>query len=123
MKNIFRYSLLLVLLFAFSINADAQKKEHKKAKKEMVKKLHLTKVQKKEMKTFKATAKKEREAIKSNSALTKQQKKQQLAALKNKKHSTLEAILTPGQKEKIKQAKDNKPRRGVTDMPNERTAK
>ena len=123
MGNIFKPIVLLFLLFAFTINADAQKKDHKKAKKEMVKQLHLTKQQKKEMKAFKLTTKKEREAIKSNSALTDQQKKDQLAQLKNDKHAKLEAILTPEQKEKMKQAKDNKPRRGVTNMPNERTAK
>jgi hypothetical protein len=39
------------------------------------------------------------------------------------KEQKLEAKLTPEQKEKIKNAKENKPRRGVTTMPNERTAK
>jgi periplasmic protein CpxP/Spy len=123
MKNIFKKIALLILLFAFTINAEAQKKDQKKAKKEMVKKLQLTKQQKKEMKAYKVSTKKKKEAIKNNSALTEQQKKDQLAQLKNDKHAKLEAMLTPGQKEKIKQAKDSKPRRGVTDMPNERTAK
>lgn len=44
-------------------------------------------------------------------------------SIKDEKKDQLEAILTPEQKEKIKQTKDNKPRRGVTTMPNERTAK
>jgi len=35
----------------------------------------------------------------------------------------LEAILTPEQKEKMKKMKKDQPRRGVTNMPNERTAK
>jgi outer membrane protein assembly factor BamD (BamD/ComL family) len=122
MKNIFKSIVLLVLLFAFTINAEAQKK-HKKAKKEMVKQLHLTKQQKMEMKAFKATAKKEREAIKSNSALTEEQKKEQLELLQKKKPARLEAILTSEQKEKLKQTKNNQPRRGVTNRPNERTAK
>jgi hypothetical protein len=123
MKNIFKLIALLFLLFGFTINADAQKKDHKKAKKEMLEQLHLTKQQKKEMKAYKAVSKKKKEAIKNNNALTEQQKKEQLAQLKNDKHAKLEAILTSAQKEKIKQAKDSKPRRGVTDMPNERTAK
>ena len=75
------------------------------------------------MKTFQESAKKEKEAIKNNSTLTEQEKKEQLAQLKNDKHAKLEAILTPEQKEKMKQTKDNNPRRSVTDMPNERTAK
>ena len=89
----------------------------------MVKQLHLTKQQKKEMKAYKVSSKKKKEAIKNNSALTEQQKKEQLEQLKSDKHAKLEAVLTPEQKEKMKQTKDNKPRRGVTDMPNERTAK
>ncbi|HUS01411.1 MAG TPA: hypothetical protein VMY77_06780 [Chitinophagaceae bacterium] len=123
MKNIFKTVALLILLFAITINAEAQKKEHKKAKKEMAKQLHLTKQQKKEKKAFKAITEKEKEAIKNNSALTVQQKKEQLAQLKNDKYAKLEGILTPDQKEKMKQAKDNQPRRGVTNRPNERTAK
>ena len=55
--------------------------------------------------------------------MTEQQKKEQLEQLRNEKHGKLEAILTPEQKEKIKQTKDIKPHRGVTNMPNERTAK
>jgi len=79
MKNIFKSIALLILLFAFTINADAQKKQPDKAKKEMVKQLHLTKKQKKEMKAFQESTKKEKETIKNNSALTEQQKKEQLA--------------------------------------------
>jgi mevalonate kinase len=123
MKNIFKSIFFLFLLFAFTLNADAQKKDHKKAKKEMVKQIHLTRQQKKEMKTFKATIKQERETIKRNTALTEQQKKEQLGQLKKEKHAKLETILTAEQKEKLKQTKDNQPRRGVTNMPNERTAK
>ena len=123
MKNIFKSIVLLVLLFAFTINANAQKKDHKKAKKEMVKQLHLTKKQKKEMKAYKVVSKKKKEAIKNNSALTEQQKKEQLAQLKDDKHAKLEAVLTPEQKQKMKQVKNTTPRRGVTDMPNERIAK
>lgn len=121
MKIRFKLTGMLFFLFAFTLNAEAQKKDPKKAKKEMVKQLHLSKQQKKEMKAV--SLKKKKEAVKNNSALTEQQKKDQLAQLKNDKHAKMEAILTPEQKEKIKEAKDNKPRRGVTGMPNERTAK
>jgi Spy/CpxP family protein refolding chaperone len=43
--------------------------------------------------------------------------------LKKEKDAKLQAILTPEQKEKMKQKKETKPRRGVTNMPNEKTAK
>ncbi|HEV8080915.1 MAG TPA: hypothetical protein VGP43_09395 [Chitinophagaceae bacterium] len=62
-------------------------------------------------------------AIKSNSKLTQRQKKAKLAQLKKEKHKRLQAMLTPEQKERIKQIQNNKPRRGVTNLPNERTAK
>lgn len=39
------------------------------------------------------------------------------------KTDKLETIITPAEKEKLKEKKNNTPRRGVTNMPNERTAK
>ena len=121
MRNIFRLLSILILFFAFTISAKAQVQHNEKEKKE-IKKHHLTKRDKEVRKTFKRSIKEKKESIK-NSALTKEQKKAQLAQLKKEKHDKLQAILTPDQKERMKQIKENTPRRGVTNMPNERTAK
>ena len=88
-----------------------------------VKDLNLSKQQKKEIKKNKKSDKVKVAAIKNNAALTQQQKKNQLIQLHKEKHDKLESILTPEQKEKMKQMKKDQPRRGVTNMPNERTAK
>ena len=123
MKKIFKLLSIVILLFSFTINAEAQVKHNKKERKEMVKQLHLTKPQKQQMKSFHKSTKQQSEAIINNTYLTEQQKKAQLAQLKNEKQQKLEAILTPEQKQKMKQLKKDQPRRGVTNMPNERTAK
>ena len=122
MKNILKL-VAIVLFVSFSMTSESQVVHRKKAKKEMVKKLHLTKQQKKQVKTFHKSTKEKKDIIKNNPSLTEPQKKEQLAQLKNEKHTKLEAILTPEQKEKLKQENENKPRRGVTNRPNERTAK
>ena len=122
MKNILKLLAIAILFVCSSRSAEAQVLHHKKAKKEMVKQLHLTKEQKKQMKSFHRSTKQKKNAIENNTSLTEQQKKDQLAQLKNEKHTKLETILTPEQKEKMK-ANENKPHRGVTNMPNERTAK
>ena len=123
MKKLLKLLSIAILLFSFTIHAEAQVKHNKKERKEMVKQLHLSKQQKQQMKSFHKSTKQQSEAIKNNTTLTEQQKKSQLAQLKNEKHQKLEAILTPEQKEKMKQMKKGQPRRGVTNMPNERTAK
>ncbi|HEY8690877.1 MAG TPA: hypothetical protein VIM07_16690 [Chitinophagaceae bacterium] len=88
-----------------------------------IKELNLSKQQKKEVKKYRRSNKAKVAAIKNNAALTEQQKKDQLVQLHNEKHEKLETILTPEQKEKLKKMKKDQPRRGVTNMPNERTAK
>ncbi len=88
-----------------------------------VKELDLSKQQKKEIKKYKKSDKVKITAIKNNAALTEQQKKDQLMQVRKEKHDKLETILTPEQKEKMKQIKKDQPRRGVTNMPNERTVK
>ena len=88
-----------------------------------VKELNLTNEQKKQVKKYKKSDKVKVTAIKNNAALTEQQKKDQLMQVRKEKHDKLETILTPEQKEKMKQMKKDQPRRGVTNMPNERTIK
>ena len=87
------------------------------------KELNLSKQQKKQIKKFAKANKKKKKSIKNNTTLTEQQKNQQLLQIRNEKHAKLEAILTPEQKEKLKHMKKEQPHRGVTNMPNERTAK
>lgn len=88
-----------------------------------VKSSELSKQQKKLVKKYKKSNKAKKIIIKKNTALTEQQRKAKIKELNNEKHNKLEAILTPEQKEKMKQMKENKPRRGVTNMPNERRLK
>ena len=65
--------------------------------------LDLSKQQKKEIKKYKKSNKVKVAEIKNNTALTEQQKKDQLMQVRNERHDKLETILTPEQKEKIKQ--------------------
>ena len=90
---------------------------------EKIKELDLSKQQKKEVKKYRRSNKANVAAIKNNAALTEHQKKDKLMQLRKENHEKLQTILTPEQKEKMKQMKKEQPRRGVTNMPNERTAK
>lgn len=123
MKKIFKLFAFVILLFCFTINAEAQTKHNKKERKEMMKQLHLTKQQKQELKSFHKSTKQEREAVKNNTTLTKEQRQEKIQQLRRERHDKLESILTPEQKQKLKQMQENQPHRGVTNMPNERTAK
>jgi protein CpxP len=124
MKRVIKLlSVIVLLLLAFTINTSAQEMHHRKERKEMIKKLDLTKQQKHELKAFHQSIKQQKKAIDNNTALTLEQKKSQQEALMEKRHQKLEAILTPEQKEKMKELKKDTPRRGVTNMPNERTVK
>jgi uncharacterized protein YbbC (DUF1343 family) len=126
---------IIILICLVSLNSFSQEKEIQPVNQrdsavpvnvipvKKVKTIGLTMGQKKEVKKYKRSNKAKKVVIKNNKALTEQQKKEQLAQLKNEDQRKLEAILTPEQKEKMKQSKENKPRRGVTNMPNERTAK
>jgi periplasmic protein CpxP/Spy len=130
-----RVLAIMILICSISITTFSQEKEiaplHQKDSAvpvnvipvKKIKQANLTSDQKKQVKKYKKTNKAKKVVIKNNTALTEQQKKEQLGQLKTEKQQKLEAILTPEQKEKMKQTKENKPRRGVTNMPNERTAK
>ena len=90
---------------------------------EKIKELDLSKQQKKEVKKYRRSNKANVAAIKNNAALTEHQKKDKLMQIRKENHEKLQTILTPEQKEKMKQMKKEQPRRGVTNMPNERTVK
>ena len=123
MKKILKLLSIVIILFLFAINTNAQTKHNKKERKEMMKSLHLTKQQKAELKSFHKSTKQQREAIKSNTALSQEQKKEKVEQMQKERHDKLESILTPEQKQKMREMRDSQPRRGVTNMPNERTAK
>ena len=123
MKKILKLLSIVIILFSFTINADAQTVQNKKERKEMMKALNLTKEQKAQLKSFHKSKKQEREAIKNNAGLSNEQKKEKTEQLHKERHAKLESILTPAQKERMKQMRENQPSRGVTNMPNERTAK
>jgi hypothetical protein len=88
-----------------------------------LKTVELSSLQKKQVNKYRRSNKAIQAAIKNNATLNEAAKKEKLKQLKKEKHDTLQAILTPAQKMKIKQEKKNPPHRGVTNMPNERTAK
>lgn len=88
-----------------------------------IKELNLSTKQKKKIKKYHKGNRTKKAAIKKNTSSKDQQKQKDLAQLRHEKEAKLQAILTAEQKEKMKQSKDNKPRRGVTNMPNERTVK
>jgi Spy/CpxP family protein refolding chaperone len=125
MKNMIKFLSIVILLFSLSITANAQTKaKHgNKHKKEMMKSLNLSQQQKEQMKISKEALKNQKEAIKNSTTLSDEQKKERMKQLQKERHEKMQAILTPEQKQKMKQMKKNKPRRGVTNLPNERTAK
>lgn len=85
--------------------------------------LNLSAKQKKQIQQYNKAIEAKKAVVKKKASLTKQQKKEKLLKLEKEKHAKLEALLTPEQKEKLKHAKKVKPRRGVTNMPNERMTK
>lgn len=123
MKKILKLLSIVIIFFSFTINADAQTKHNKKERKEMMKSLNLSKQQKQQLKAFHKSTKSEREALKNNTALSEEQQKEKLEQMHKESHDKLESILTPEQKQKMLQMRGNQPRRGVTNMPNERIAK
>lgn len=123
MKKIFKLLSIAIILFSLSVNVDAQAKHNKKDKKEMLKSLNLSKQQKEQLKASHKATKQEMETIKNNSSLSEAQKKEKMKQLHKEKKEKLETILTPEQKARMKQIKNNEPRRGVTNLPNERTIK
>lgn len=123
MKKILKLLSIVMILFSLSVNADAQTKHNKKEKKEMMKSLNLSKQQKDQLKASHKATKQEMVAIKKNSSLSEAQKKEKMQQLHKEKKEKLETILTPEQKARMKEFRKNEPRRGVTNMPNERTIK
>ncbi len=69
------------------------------------KKLDLTDDQKAQMDTIRKDSKAKADVINVNAALTPEQKKEQLKALKAESRTIMEGVLTPAQKEQMKESK------------------
>jgi Spy/CpxP family protein refolding chaperone len=100
--------------------------DEKTKRKEMLKELNLTKAQKGKFKEMRKEAKDKKEAIEGYEKLSQEEKDEQLKELKKEQLKKTDTLLTDEQKEKFKQLrkkdKTEKPRRGVTGLPNERGA-
>jgi Spy/CpxP family protein refolding chaperone len=84
-------------------------KKHKK--KEMMKELNLTKEQRGQMKEFHRSMKQKKENINDDQTLTDAQKKAKMEELHKEQKQKMNTILTPEQREKMKEQKKNsKPR-------------
>ena len=79
----------------------------KNKKKEMMKELNLTKEQRAQMKEFHQSMKQKKEDINNDQTLTEEQKKIKMQELHKEQKHKMNAILTPGQREKMKEQKKN----------------
>jgi Spy/CpxP family protein refolding chaperone len=79
----------------------------KNKKKEMMKELNLTKEQRGQMKEFHKSMKQKKEDINNDNTLTEAQKKDKMKELHKEQKEKMKAILTPEQKEKMKEQKKN----------------
>ena len=123
---------IIGIISSFCINIYAQEKTERlnqrdsalpmnKQYKGEIRDLNLSTQQKKQTKILHKSVKQKKEAINNNTTLTQQQKKEKLKQLHKERKEKLNAILTPEQKEKLNEKHQLK--RGVTNMPNERTEK
>ena len=117
MKKLF---VFVISLSFFASNAIAQVKREvnpsqtsqsntmqKNKKKEMMKELNLTKEQRGQMKEFHQSMKQKKEDINNDQTLTEAQKKAKMKELHKEQKEKMNAILTPEQREKMKEQKKN----------------
>lgn len=115
MKKLF---LLAFVLGSFVLGSQAQVRRHSDTTRQVtmnnprkvndkLKNLNLTNEQKEKLKELRQDGKQKKELIMNNSSLTQEQKKEQLKELKKNQKEKSESILTPEQKEKVKQGKEN----------------
>jgi Spy/CpxP family protein refolding chaperone len=109
-----------------SAGMPAPASEEKMKRKEMVKELKLTKAQKEKFKEMRKAAKNKKEGIEDNDKLSQEEKDKELKELRKEQGEKMDTLLTDEQKEKLKKIrkkdKSEKPRRGITGLPNERGA-
>ncbi len=136
--------ILIALFLAFNAGAQDQPQvlsseemsvhDNKRGKqKEILKGVNLNKTQKRKLKVIMNDMKTRKQEINSNASLSSEEKKAAIQKLAGEQRSRIYQILTVEQKEQIasrnpayakKQMKKQPiPRRGVTNLPNERTSK
>lgn len=117
MKKLFAIILTLTL-FTFKGIAQVKRETNpsqnsasdsiqKNKKKEMMKELDLTKEQRSQMKEFHQSIKLKKETINNDQTLTQEQKQIKLKELHKEQKEKLNTILTPEQKEKLKEERKN----------------
>jgi len=93
---------------------DSTKKE-KMRDKGLTKNLNLSHDQKKRMDSIHADTHKQRDAIEKDNSLTQEQKQEKIKALNKQEKSKMNGVLTPEQRQKAKQARENKKKKGTRD--------
>ncbi|MEO8412460.1 MAG: hypothetical protein ABI472_02325 [Ginsengibacter sp.] len=110
-----KYLAGLISFFIINLSAGAQVQREtnptqntatvtqKKNKKEISKELNLTREQRRQLKDFRQSAKQKKEEIDNDTSLTDTQKQDKLRHLRMEQKEKLNTILTPEQKEKLKE--------------------
>jgi len=128
MKKLIILSLSFIMLASTAINAqDSTGRKHDRHdRKKAMKELNLNEEQKSKMKEIGEAQKEKKAAIERNAALTEEQKKTQLKELKMDGAKKVNGVLNDEQKKKMREIRKEKhqgkhePKRGVTNLPNER---
>jgi hypothetical protein len=98
-------------------NMDSTKKE-KLRDKGFTKNLDLSHDQKKRMDSIHAETHKQRDAIEKDNSLTQEQKQEKIKALNKQEKSKMNGVLTPEQKQKAKQTRENRKKKETRDSTN-----
>src|SRR5690349_22762195 len=107
MKKIF-YLITCMLLVGSMANAQKNDSAKNKKSEQIAKELNLSPDQKKQVDGIHADTRKQKEAIENDKSLTEDQRQQKIKELKKQERSKMNAVLTPEQREKIKQTRENK---------------
>lgn len=114
-----KFAVSILILLLFSTGSPAQHRYDESFKK-MKRELNLTKYQESRIKKLdKETGIKIDRTIKSDLTF----KKARIKQIEEERKNSIRRLLNPEQQERWQMILENKPRRGVTDMPNERTVK
>ena len=115
-----KLSAIAILFTFFAMNANAQVKREttpsqnsatnsiqKNKNREMMKELNLSKEQRDQMKELHQSMKQKKEDINNDKTLSESQKKAKMKELRREQKEKMNTILTPEQKEKMKEGKKN----------------
>ena len=114
-----KFAVSILALLFFSTGLQAQHRYDESFKK-MKRELNLTKFQENKIKKLDKEAESKINRI-ARSGLT--SKKARIKEIEEERKNSIRDLLNPAQQERWQMILENKPRRGVTDMPNERTVK